>query len=1665
MIEQSILKWLELGDSIQKIEIYNKKLSLFIFKINYLLSKHVHFSQYFHIFIMFLFFAQIWELNIEGIKVNGDTLLEIIKYLEQIFLFQKIINSGTTLKLILNLTLLIYALILVFMLINMILFSKKKKRTFLIGINSFLNLLFVYYINGPLFQIFLYSFLCSKGRHIYLNVECSMNNFLLLISIIFCVIFIFLLLLFLILSSLYISDIGCINGFNEKSKINSSYITLIVIIKIIYFAFEFIICFYFPKNFILNIIYYLLIFLVNIYIRIYSYNNAYYYNQKINYFHQYGWSYTVWFSFCVLIKVLLKLKDITLFVIFGIVLITFWYYFHSINFEFNILTQLKIFEISNLRDIEIYNEILLRLLKDNSHKNKTLIAGIIKRFEEYIKNNPELVEQYNKLINDKHLLKKFNSLKELKILSIISIIYSYNIEKSKDIIDITLHMCYFLINNFKNPLYAIWLCTKAKAKTHVQSYYKYVLMEEIKEYLIRILNKNKNKLAIKHIQISSVILYNQFVELFKIKIYDAACSQIEYFDILKNNITIAKTTENFLNIGEDILSLRKDIMSLWDKIITLNPFSNESEKDYMVYLDTILQDDVLKRSEAKRFNSVRAEKLSEKNNLYYSMFNQESSAVLLSDGYSHSGKILYATPNFPSLFMFTGKEILNTSIDDLLPDVVQNFHKFLIEDAIKYSNISYIFNDKRDVLLKGKNGGIFNINLYVKPVPDLTFGLIYFMYIEKIQQQNFIFVLDEFLTINGFTETAQVGSNFTIDNNYGLTHFINGCHIGMIIPEIIFQISFTEESNSFNLLKNNIDLKGYLYPIHTTNNLDTKFEKVIEAIKEKKSSIDNKFGAFEEYDDYIKELNRQNLKPYSIFFRIDTHFFVGEKYKYYRIYVINDLLSDNENPLILPSVGNTASADEYNNLRETVLYQSKVKNVNDDSSIYDSANKTLIKKGSSIKSVIKLKTKLNKKSKILIKKEMDELNKDINNKEIILKDEEAINKENVKQINSNSNRNQKDIVQPNNSDSNLNQASIESAEFNKLKNEIINKNDSFYVKLMKTIVIIFIILIFSLICLDFMYTARTINAIIEYLQENLYFIHSKICSACVYNAALNLKLIKEKIINNRSCPNLNCTAFYADLLKECYTELRVQKYNLSYFFPDYLNIFEQRLNAELSIFRSNNTDHLNLDIDMFLNLIIASGLKIIANLTNYFDDNPDNEIKVEILNVYFQNLLKGSIKFFYSDYNGFFGEEKEMKCFNAVSNSSSILIISLTLFVITSLILFFLIFKKSGMEIYFLEKLINFTSSNFDEYLKNLEDLKTKFRSDSNDEEDKNNDELEIGIDEMEGDGKNENNSKNNENDINIKKKVENKESPNKKKNKQNKLQQQRLKKKKIMSDYFIKYNIYFGLKITFLFLLSTSFFIATMGAMEIMKRNYKKFDSTVESINLVYYKSFQTFMIFKEQIEILHRKKDNSKLRIPSDDDIEKPKIGNSLMYFIRSSKYSKKNLGTMTKLYSNDACEVLSKNASEYGFCGKIFSSILTKGLEQSIVQLGLILTSCIEELNSLNANRTLKDIYSVNNTFPSYEIFMGYYMIESFLLTQNMFESFRNDEKRYIFVVVNLILGIYVVLLVILISLFVYFIYLYKKVENSFLNFIGILPAKFIADDESFYKAIFKFGQYFY
>ena len=1663
MIEQNILKWLELGDTIQKLDVYNRKYTLFIFRLFYLLSKHANFSQYFNIIVILLSFGQIWELNLAKTKVEGDDFLEIMKYLEKIFLFQKIIINAFFFRIIFSISLLFCIFSILIQICNSILISYNKIYKFLLALNAIINIIIFYYINGPMIQILLFNFLCYKGTHIYLGTKCSMHSITFLSTAAICLIIEVIFIILQIIISLYFNVIGCINGFNANSKINCNYTTIIAINKIIFFFLEFLINFFVPDNKIIISIYLLLFLVSNFIMSFYVYKKVYYYNKIINILNHYGWYYSTWFSLSIFLKNIIYLKDITIFLIFGFILITIMFYFNDKYRNFKLITELNIIEGNTLKDIEIYNELLLSLFKNNNYKNKTLIAGVIKRFEDFLSSNIELNESYHKFINDKHLQKKFSYYNELKILSIISVIYSSNIEKSKDYIDLNLSKCYFLINKCGNPALAIWICTKIKIVNHVQAYYKYVLLEEIKEYLISKIIKNRSILTLKNVQISSVILYNQYVDLFKIKIYDATCSQIEYFDILKNNMTNSKTTENFLKIGDEILSLRKDILNLWEKIILLNPFSNESEKDYVIYLDIILQDNVLKRSEIKKYHTLKAEKFPEKKNQYYSMFNQESSAVLLADGYSYSGKIIYTTPNFPSLFMFTGKEILNTSIDDLLPDIIQTFHRDLIEDSLKYSNLFYIFKNQLNVLLKGKNGLIFNIDLYVRPVPNISYGLIYFIYIQKKEDENFIIILDENYHINGFTEISQ-GSNFTMNNNYGLSQLINGHHIGAIIPEFLLQMNYDTKTNTFSLIKDNLDIKGYLYP-HHLKDFSEKISKILDAIKEKKISDlnnENKFGSFEEFDDFIKELNSQNPKPYSIFFRTECHSFIGGKYKYYRVYVTNDLLSDNEIQ-DTDQLNPNSISDEINNLKETLFYQSKIKNINDDSSIYGSSNRTLIKnKNPNSPNLIRLKTHLKRQSKILIKKDVDVLNKENNNKEINLNEEDLKNKQNVKQNKTTIDKNQFNLSQPSNQESIFQQTNMESAEFNKLKNEVINKSDSFYIKLIKALISVFMILIIVLIAIDFSYTKKTADSVIEFSSENLYFTHSKICMACVYNSALNLNLVKSNIIQTGNCPNGNCTSFYSDLLKKCYTEVRVQKYNISYFYQDYLDIFKQKLNAELFIYNSTDSDHLHLDIDCFLNLIIGQALKLIANLTNYFDENPEYSYRVEILDVYLKNLLTGSAKFFYSDYEGFYGKEKEYRSDQVSYNPPFRIILSLILFLISSLIIFYLVCRKSNMEIFFLEKLINFSSSNFEDYLKKLEELKKKFRDDSNDEEEKNPDELDNGVDDIEG--KNENSKDNN--DINIKKNfANNKENPKNKKNKQNKIQQQKLKKKKIMSDYFIKYNIYFGIKLSILFFISSSFFFITLFSTSNMKKNYRVFDSTIEEINLIFYNSFKVFMTFKEQITIFQFTKERAILEFPYDYEISRPKVGNAVINLIKNSKYSNEYINKLELLFSVNACEALTQNKTEYNFCENIFSSILTKGLAQAIVQMGLIITSCIDELNGLRNNTNLTDLYNMKSSYSNYEMFVGYYMLEAFLLTQKAFEVFRNNEKYNIYTIINVIMAIYLIFFIILTIYFIYFTYSYKKIENSFLNFIGILPSKFIIDDESFFKAINKFGQYFF
>ena len=1650
MIEQNIIEWVELGDSIQRLDLYNKK-SISFFIMNYLLSQFSHFSPVFYFLIILLFFFQIIELNIVKIDISGDGILQLIKYLENLLLFDKVIKNNAMYIIVLVIMVFIYILSLVFSIVGMIIYiNRKKKNRFLITTNAIINILNVYYINGPAIKILFYKFLCHDGTKTYI---CPIKGFWKIISIIFYLLMALYIISGVYIATLYINDIGSIAGSDVRTKINNNYTPIIVMFKLFYF-----IVYYFIDEFNVNniviLIYNIFFMLSNIFISTYTYKELYYYNHYINAWFHYGWKYTTWFSICIFLKNLLKIKDITLFIILGLIIITIALYINNKHRYFELITEFNIFEGNNLKNIQIFNHRLLELLKNNDQKSKILISGVIKRFEEYISNNMELLEQYNKLLNDPHLQKKFTSENELAILSIISIIYSYNIEKSKDITDITLNMCYFLINRFKNPVYAIWLCTKLKACNNSQSFYRYTLIEEIKDFLITKMKKNTQKLRIRNVQISSAILYNRYADLFKIKIYEATCSQIEYFDILRNKIATTKTIDNYLRVGKDVLSFRQEALNLWDKIISLNPFSYESKNDFLLYIDSVLKDHILAKNEEKRFYSLQEEKLPEKDNIYYTMFNQELSSVLLADGYSFNGKIVYTTPNFPYLFMFSEKEIINTSIDDLLPDVVQNFHKYLIEDTIKNSNLAYIYKDQRDSLLKGKNGIIFNVYLYVKPVPNLLYGLIFFIYIKKNTENNFILILDENFIINGFTEINQMGSDFIWGNNYDLTHIINGHHIGLIIPELLLYLNYDIKTNTLSLPKNSIDLKGYLYPTNNFKELDERIPLILDELKTRKimeMNNENKIGPIEEYDELIKVLNQQQAKPFSIFFRIESHSFIGDKYLYYRVYITSDLLAGNDNILNTETISKSMSnkkknAKEY--LKQTIMSRMKLKELSEDNnSNLNNQQGNQEKKDNKENQDNQENQDKNNNLKLI------KLN--IENKEPNKINDNLDNKNNLNQLSTFSHNNP-NIELSNGKNNHSAHANTEPVVFNKIKAHILKKNDCAHVKKMRYLSYIFIPINVILILFDYFYSNYLIDQTITFLEQNKFFVEFRICSACIYSSSLNLKMLKEGYINNKICPNENCFKFYIDILKNRLLEIRDQKSKIYSFNQVFQNFINREINIGLYFDNSTNTNQLSVDMNNFLNIVISHGMKFISILNE--SDNIYNEIQEEY-DAYVRNLLECSLAFFNSNYKGFLGSEKENLSDKLFRHIPICICIYFIFLIYTIYIYYSYIILIKDTYFFYFDKLMNFNSPNFEVYLKTLDEIKKKFRDDTNEDEEKNlDDELKDEMDE-----KNDYNSKIKNDEKN--KKEDSLNNRSLKKKKQSKIQQQKLKNKRIISDYLFKINIILILKFGIIFVLSTSYYLASIIKHKKTKTSYYDYDKTVAEINVAYYDYFKIFLNFEEQLQILGRTKNKSMLNIPKDDTIERPKFGSYLIYIIKSSKYSKQNLELFEALYNDNACSVLISNELENEKCKSILSSILSKGFEQAIVQISTIITNVIDELNSLNENKTLKDIYNKTSIFVEYDIFMEYYMYKAFIVTKDIFARFKNDEKNIISKKDKITLLIFCIIYIILFFFLLFYIYSYKDFTGSFLSFIAIIPAKYIADDDEFYKQVIFLEPFYY
>ena len=1644
MIESNIIKWLDFGDSTQNLDVYSKKSILIFFKLLKSLVKYKYFPITLNVVFIIIYFMQIWTINIINILSEGDVILEIFDYLKKLIIFYEIITNELTYKKLFIILLCIILIDIIFIIFTLLFKRKNISISIFYILINYLNIVIFYYFIGPSVNILLISTWCENGSHIYLGSTCYTTSHL-----IYFIISIIIFLLSFVISfiySFYCNEIELIttNLSGSNARINCNYELLCLISKIIIF----ILGFYVRTNNkeILKLIYEIYIFVNSLIMSIYIYKNVYYYNDVINYLNMFGWLFSIWFSFCILLKTVFHLKYITNLIIIGWLIISISLYKTYKMKEYSLITEVNIFEFKSTKSIEMYKNILINKLREKNTESKIIIYGIIKKFEEFAINNPEINMQYHKLLNDKLLSKKFGKEDELPIFSIIYILYSFYLDKLSNKEEITLHMCYFLINNLNNPTYSMLLCSKLKNENHKCLYYKYLLIEDIKKYLIFKLNKNSNKESIRHVQIGSVILYYLYIYLFKIKIYDAICNQIDYFDLLKNNISTNKLTQNFLKTGKRILRSRKEILIIWEKIIQLNPFSDECQKDYILYLDSILQDEILSREESKKYMLFKNSKFQEKDNIYYSMFLIDSSSILLVDGFLAYGKILYATQNFSYLFMYNNKEILNITIDDLLPNCIQTFHKELIDDAIKYSNLNYIFKKPKDSFIKNKNGGIFNVNLFVKPVPNLNYGLIYYTYIQKVHEANFIIIIDKDLKINGYTEISQAGSSFTLSNGFNLPSNILGYHICIFIPDILALIEY--KNDQFYITKKDCELKGYLYPVEKLNNLKYLMDTILTKIKENKINENNNQGETENDTDnlsskikeMIRELNNQKVKPFSIFYKIKLFNFLNDKYKYYRIYIYNDIISNNENKSIAKEI---LVQDESN------IYKSNI-----------SKNKKKI-----IKRMKEKNSKINNNDNENSVLSLDNKNNNNNNINLENKERSDNNIAIDNQINKEKNNNQIESLSSNESRPyNINL-------FNKLKNYIINQKNIYPLKVIFFLGFIFTAISIIFMIYEFSRNKSSFKQLNTFLNDNIFFNNTKIISASLSINAINIRWLSFSLyLNSTACISGDFVSFYKDLLIQNIDFLESLKNELSTLGEHFQKIIFEKHPIEMNIYRSFEPDIYNFNLDNIITFLMNTGIKIVDNFSEFYPENCKIKF-LELGGVNIKNLDDISYYLYNSNIIGYTGKEKT----KLVNKYINIFPFPLLIFCIFSIILLIAYGKYLisilNIELYFLEKLVNFNSLNFDNYIKRIDEIKKKLRNDSIEEEDKGDD---IDSNDAESkkinveDGDEMNNSKKNNTE------KEEKRKKKKKNGKQSKILQQRKKKLKIMKSFFSRNNLFFALKTFAIVVPLFLYYIISIILRTYLKNNFLEFDAIRDSTLNIYKDSFDILIILTKELNnyvfnLIDCKtvRDFNLMNIPKINDLSSPTLGNILLQISESSDFNEFTLQEFNTLFRGDSCKFLSINSDEYKICENFWGGILLRGIEQSLIYMGVIISNVLDELeiiNNIKNNLTLYDLMS-GSAYIEYKQFIEFYMLRAYNKTNYILKDLSIQKISSIIRKIRLLLIIYLIISIFLLGFNLYIIISYKNVFNSFLNFICILPIKYIFEDESFCLEIIQFGKKYF
>ena len=230
MIEDNIIKYIDLGETMQNLDVYSKKSIIILFKIfENMLSYKIN-NELTFIILKLIFFLQLMACSFTKMPASlteNDYVIQIFNSIKYVLTPHRNVTDKNSFKTRLYISI-FFCLVLIFCIIYLIIvtFCYKNNNFFKFPIKllNILNLILNNYALCPLINIMMIIIRCSNGKHKYLEIKCYELEHL-----IYLVITLFLLITLLTYSfflSLYYYEIGTIQDKNHLFRTNCYYETL-----------------------------------------------------------------------------------------------------------------------------------------------------------------------------------------------------------------------------------------------------------------------------------------------------------------------------------------------------------------------------------------------------------------------------------------------------------------------------------------------------------------------------------------------------------------------------------------------------------------------------------------------------------------------------------------------------------------------------------------------------------------------------------------------------------------------------------------------------------------------------------------------------------------------------------------------------------------------------------------------------------------------------------------------------------------------------------------------------------------------------------------------------------------------------------------------------------------------------------------------------------------------------------------------------------------------------------------------------------------------------------------------------------------------------------------------------------------------------------------------